>query len=48
MGFLGELCGRPVQEKPVILLVVGYPAAGCQVPVAGGVKKPLEAIAQWL
>ena len=48
MGFLSELCGRPVQEKPVILLVVGYPAAGCQVPVAGGVKKPLEAIAQWL
>jgi len=48
MGFLGEICGRPVQEKPVILLVVGYPAPGCQVPVAGGVKKPLEAIAQWL
>jgi iodotyrosine deiodinase len=48
MGFLGEICGRPVQEKPMILLVVGYPAPGCQVPVAGGVKKPLEAIAQWL
>ena len=48
MGFLTELCGRPAHEKPVVLLVVGYPRPGCQVPVAGGIKKPLEAIAQWL
>jgi nitroreductase len=48
MGFLNQICGRPVQEKPIILLVVGYPKAGCQVPVHGGVKKPLAAIAQWL
>lgn len=48
MGFLNQICGRPVQEKPVILLVVGYPKAGCQVPVHGGVKKPLAQIAQWL
>jgi iodotyrosine deiodinase len=48
MGFLNELCGRGPAEKPVILLVVGYPKPGCQVPVAGGVKKPLEQIAAWL
>lgn len=48
MGFLSELCGRPASEKPVILLVVGYPKAGCQVPVHGGVKKPLAQVAQWL
>ncbi len=48
MGFLGELCGRPAHERPVVLLVVGHPAPGCQVPVAGGLKKPLDAIAQWL
>lgn len=48
MGFLNELCGRPPSEKPVILLVVGYPKAGCVVPVHGGIKKPLEGIAQWL
>ena len=48
MGFLNEICQRPLQEKPVILLVVGYPKAGCQVPVHGGVKKPLDQIAQWL
>jgi nitroreductase len=48
MGFLNEICGRPVSEQPVILLVVGYPRQGCQVPVHGGVKKPLAEIAQWL
>jgi len=48
MGFLNELCERPPAEKPVILLVVGYPKAGCQVPVHGGIKKPLEQIAAWL
>lgn len=48
MGFLSELCGRPSSEKPVILLVVGYPRAGCQVPVHGGIKKPLSAISRWL
>ena len=48
MGFLNQICGRPVQDKPVILLVVGFPKDGCQVPVHGGVKKPLAQIAQWL
>ena len=32
MGFLNELLGRPKHEMPYLLLVVGYPAAGCQVP----------------
>ncbi len=48
MGFLTTLCGRPDNERPVVLLVAGHPAPGCLVPVAGGVKKPLEAIATWL
>lgn len=48
MGFLNEICGRPASEKPVILLVVGYPKADCRVPVHGGIKKPLAQIAQWL
>ncbi len=48
MGFLNQICNRPVQEKPVILLVVGYPKPGCQVPVHGGVKKPLAQVAEWL
>lgn len=48
MGFLNGICERPASEKPVILLVVGYPQSGCRVPVHGGLKKPLGAIAQWL
>jgi len=47
MGFLNEICGRPPSEKASILLVVGYPKPGCQVPVHGGIKKPLSAIASW-
>lgn len=48
MGFLNAICGRPASEKPYLLLVAGYPAEGCMVPVAGGIKKPLEAIASWV
>jgi nitroreductase len=48
MGFLNEICARPANEKPGILLVVGYPAEGCRVPVAGGIKKPLAEIASFL
>ncbi|MBD2750724.1 nitroreductase family protein [Microvirga sp. BT688] len=48
MGFLNEICGRPETEKPYILLVVGYPAEDCTVPVYGGIKKPLKQIASWL
>jgi iodotyrosine deiodinase len=32
MGFLFEILGRPEGEKPFLLLVVGYPAAGATVP----------------
>lgn len=46
MGFLNEICGRPENEKPVILLVVGRPAAGALVPDIG--KKPLDVIARFI
>ncbi len=48
MGFLNRICRRPDSEKPYLLLVVGYPAEGCQVPVAGGIKKPLGEFTSWL
>lgn len=32
MGFLNEILGRPRNEKPYILLVVGYPKEGAKVP----------------
>ena len=48
MKFLNEICGRPSHERPMILLVVGYPKPGCKVPAAGGVKKSLEQISSWM
>ena len=46
MGFLNEICGRPDNEKAMILLVVGRPAPGCRVPAIA--KKPMEEIAIFL
>ncbi|HPD93148.1 MAG: nitroreductase family protein [Rhodobacter sp.] len=40
MKFLNELCGRPASEKPVMILPVGYPAAGATVPAHAKQKKP--------
>lgn len=40
MGFLNEICGRPENEKPYLLLACGFPADGVKVPVAGGVRRP--------
>jgi nitroreductase len=48
MGFLNEICERPKTEKPYILLVVGYPAAGATIPLHATEKKPLEEIATFL
>jgi iodotyrosine deiodinase len=43
MGFLNRVLGRPANERPFLLLVVGYPAPGARVPRI--VKKPLAEIA---
>lgn len=32
MGFLQKILGRPENEKAYVLIPVGYPAPGCQVP----------------
>ncbi len=32
MGFLNEILGRPKNEMPYLLLVVGHPAVDCKVP----------------
>lgn len=32
MGFLSRICRRPVNERPYLLIPVGYPAAGAVVP----------------
>jgi len=43
MRFLNEILGRPSNERPFLLLVVGYPAARAEVPRI--TKKSLEEIA---
>ena len=45
MGFLGELLGRPVNEKAMLVMPVGYPATGAKVPNLA--RKSLDAIAVW-
>ena len=32
-AFLNEMCGRPNDERPFAIIVVGYSATGCLVPV---------------
>ncbi|MCE2902525.1 MAG: nitroreductase family protein [Gemmatimonas sp.] len=45
MGFLREVLERPANEKPFLLMPVGYPAADAQVPSI--TRKPLDAITVW-
>ncbi len=46
MGFLNELLDRPSNERPFLLLVVGYPAADAVVPAI--TKKELGDVATFL
>lgn len=46
MVFLNTILGRPAHERAFLLLVVGYPVEGCQVPVIS--KKPLDVIATFV
>ncbi len=48
MKFLNKICQRPADEKPMMVLVVGNPAADATVPVHATIKKPLDAISSWL
>lgn len=44
MGFLSELCGRPPGEKPYVVIPVGWPSEGCEVPDL--TRKPLGEVAE--
>ncbi|GAB4127059.1 MAG: nitroreductase family protein [Acidobacteriota bacterium] len=46
MGFLGELLGRPPNERPYVLFPVGFPAEGAQVPDL--TRKPFDEVATWV
>ena len=45
MGFLRDLLNRPVNEKAMLVMPVGYPAAGAMVPDLE--RKSLDEIAVW-
>lgn len=46
MRFLNEILDRPANERPFLILVVGYPAADAVVPKIS--RKPLEEIASFV
>jgi iodotyrosine deiodinase len=46
MYFLSDILGRPENERPFLVLVVGYPAEGARVPDIQ--KKPLDEIATFV
>ena len=48
MGFLRDICGRPADEKPLMIIVAGLPAANALVPLHALRKKPLDQISSWL
>ncbi len=45
MKFLREILGRPEQERPYLLIPVGFPAPGCEVPDIQ--RKPLAEVLDW-
>ena len=48
MTFLNRLCGRPVSERPVMIIVAGHAAPDATVPEHALIKKPLDQISSWL
>lgn len=48
MKFLTQICQRPVDEKPFMLIVAGYPADDATVPEHALIKKSVGEISTWL
>ena len=46
MKFLNEILGRPKSERPFLLLVVGYPDEGVEVPDIK--RKELDEFTSWI
>ena len=46
MGFLSDILDRPRNEKPYVLIPVGYPAKDCQVPDLE--RKQIEDVVDWV
>lgn len=45
MNFLIKILNRPINERPFLLIPVGYPADDCLVPDLQ--RKPIELISEW-
>jgi len=48
MTFMNKILGRPSNEKPFVILVVGLPKARCKVPKFATQKKSLKKISTWI
>lgn len=48
MRFLNEICERPAQEKPVMIVVVGHAAPDATIPAHALRKKTFDEVASWL
>jgi len=44
MGFLRDLLGRPSNERPYLLIPIGYPSDDCVIPKAALARKPIDEI----
>lgn len=48
MRFLNEICGRPENEKALMIVVVGHPSVDAKIPKEALRKSPLNEIASFL
>jgi len=47
MTFLNKILDRPINEKPFVLLVIGFPKLNCKIPKFASQKKSLNKISTW-
>ncbi len=47
MNFLNKILKRPINEKPFVLLAVGFADKNCTTPKFAAQKKSIEEITTW-
>ena len=47
MSFLNKILNRPANEKPFVLLIVGYASKICEIPKFATQKKKIEEVSTW-
>jgi nitroreductase len=48
MGFLKKILNRPANERPFVLIPVGYPAEGAEIPEFALSEKALDETSEWI